>query len=182
MDSDRPLRDPWVAGGLLLLALLSVAAVALYRSAPESLAEARAESWVAVRPDAFGANLSRARQLLAEAERLASTGGDSAAVAADSLAATHAARARQSADGAGERGTASALWAKAMLAGAERLQRMGTGEGLHPDDNDLLRRALQRVESVITAGVGGPWHARALEMRSALERQLRTGPLEWLPR
>lgn len=182
MRDEAARRDPWVIGGLALLALLSLAAVALYRSAPQSLAEARTESWVAARPDAYGANLSRARALLAEADRLASAGRDSAAVAADSLAAVHAARARDAADSGEETAEASAVWAQAQLEGAERLRVAGTGTGLRPDDNDLLRRALARVEPVIAAGVGAPWRARALELQATLQRQLRTGPLEWLPR
>ena len=41
---DHRARDPWVIGGLLLLALLSVGAVMVYRSAPQTLAEARTGS------------------------------------------------------------------------------------------------------------------------------------------
>jgi hypothetical protein len=175
-------RDPWVVGGLALLALLSLASVALYLGAPQSLAEAGTASWIAARPDAYGSNLSRARALVAEAGRLASAGRDSAAVAADSAAAAHAVRARDLASDGEERAAAAAVWAQAQLEGAERLRRAGTGTGLHPDDNALLRRALARVEPVIAARVGEPWRSRATELQATIERQLRTGPLEWLPR
>lgn len=175
----REARDPWTLGGLVLLGLLTLLAVLLYRSAPQSAAEAGAESWLAARPNAVAPHLARARERLEYAAAQAAAGNDSAAVAADSVAAESAWRARELTTDAAQRAEATTLWADAMLASAEILRRGGTGAGLRPDDNDLLRRALARVERVLA--VTGAHRARAEALRDQLTRQLRTGPLEWLP-
>ena len=174
--------DPWVVGGLMLLALLSVGAILIYRSAPSSLAEARTESWFAARPNAFGANLARGRERLDRAYEEALAGNDSATITLDSVAAEHGWRAATLASDARQREEALALWAEATLHRAETLRVMGTGVGLRPDDNATLERALQLAIQVDSIGPRPTFRARADSLRVALERQLRLGPLEWLPR
>ena len=175
-------RDPWVIGGLFLLGLLTLAAILLYRSAPATLAEARTESWLAARPNAVGANLARARERLDAASREAAVANDSLAAAFDSVAAEHAWRAASLASDAGQRREALALWSEAMLHRAEMLRVMGTGAGFRADDDVILRRALDLVMRVDSISPFPAARARADSLRGEIERQLRVGPLEWLPR
>ena len=178
----REPRDPWVIGGLVLLVLLTLGAILVYRSAPRTLAEARTESWLAARPNAFGANLARGRERLERAYEEALAGNDSATLALDSVAAEHGWRAATLAADAPERDQALTLWAEATLHRAETLRVMGTGVGLRPDDNPTLERALQLAIQVDSLGPDPTFRARADSLRSVLERQLRLGPLEWIPR
>ena len=175
-------RDPWVIAGLLLLGALTLAAILLYRSAPATLAEARTESWLAARPNAVGANLARARERLDAASREAALANDSLAAAFDSVAAEHAWRAASLASEAGQRREALALWSEAMLHRAEMLRVMGTGAGFRADDDPTLRRALDLVVRVDSISPFPAARARADSLRAEIERQLRVGPLEWLPR
>ena len=175
-------RDPWVIAGLVLLGILSVAAILLYRSAPATLAEARTESWLAARPNAVGANLARARERLDAAAREAALANDSLAAAFDSVASEHAWRAASLASEAGQRREALALWSEAMLHRAEMLRVMGTGAGFRADDDPILRRALGLVVRVDSISPFPAARARADSLRVEIERQLRVGPLEWLPR
>lgn len=165
----------------MLLALLSVAAVLVYRAAPGTIAEARTESWLAARPNAVGANLARGRERLDRATREAAAGNDSVAAAIDSVAADHGWRAASLASNAEERQEALALWAAATLHRAEMLRIRGTGLGLRPDDDPTLRRALALVLQVDSVAPHPAASARADSLRQVLERQLRLGPLEWLP-
>ena len=182
MRTFAELRDPWAAGGLVLLTILTLLVLHLYRSAPQSVGAVGTETWLAARPNAVEPQLARARERLAFARARAAAGDDSAAVAADSAAAESAWRAREIATDAYQRTEATTLWAEAMLASAEILQGRGTGAGLRPDDNDLLRRSLARVDRVLAVAVPASLRQRAVAMRQELTRQLRTGPLEWLPR
>lgn len=175
-------RDPWVIAGLALLGVLTLAAILLYRSAPATLAEARTESWLAARPNAVGANLARARERLEAASREAAMANDSLAAAFDSVAAEHAWRAASLASDAGQRREALALWSEAMLHRAEMLRVMGTGVGFRPDDDAILRGALDLVVRVDSISPFPAARARADSLRGEIERQLRVGPLEWLPR
>lgn len=177
-----PRRDPWVLAGLALLAMLSIGAVLVYRSAPRSIAEARTESWLAAAPNAVRANLARGRERLERAAQEARAGNDSLAAAIDSVAAEHAWRAGSLASEPAEQREAVALWAEAMLHRAEVLRVMGTGVGLRPDDDPTLRRALALVLRVDSISPDPSTRARADSLRLTLERQLRLGPLEWLPR
>lgn len=180
MEPERR-RDPWVIGGLALLGALSLGGLLLYRSAPQSVAEVRSGTWVAARPNAHGAQLGRARERLAAAEREAASGNDSLALALDSAAAEHAWRARELAEAEDQRAEATGLWAEALLRRAELLRRAGTGKGLRRDDNQLLRHALALTERVLTVATAAPQRQRATTLRDALTRELRTGPMEWLP-
>jgi hypothetical protein len=186
MTEDRrlmtsPPRDPWVIGGVAALALLSLAAVLLYRSAPQSVGEVGTETWLAARPNAAAPHLARARQQLDAAAAHLAAGRDSAALAADSLAAEYAWRARELSGDPAEQAEAVALWGQGVLQWAEILQRQGTGAGLRPDDNDTLRRALQLSERGLSAPLPPALRTRAEQLRAELQRQLRPGPLEWLP-
>lgn len=177
-----PRFDPWTVAGLVLLALLTLGAIQLYRSAPRTLAEARTGSWVAAAPKAASANLARARERLDRALEAAAAGNDSAAVAFDSAAAEHAWTAAAAASDATMREEAEELWAAATLHRADRLRILGTGTGLSPDDNATLRRALDLVLRVDSLSSLPQARARADTLRATIERQLRPGPLEWLPR
>jgi hypothetical protein len=175
-------HDPVVVGGLLLLALLTVGAVLIYASAPRTLAEARTGSWIAARPNAAGAHLARGRERLERALQEASVGRDSTAAALDSVAAEHGWRAATLAANAADQREALALWAEATLHRAEMFRLMGTGIGLRPDDDPTLRRALALVMRVDSISPDRRIRLRADSMRLTIERELRPGPLEWLPR
>lgn len=181
MTERNDLRDPMLAGGLALLALLSILAMLLYRSAPATVEEARTRALSSVRPAAFGPQLSHARERLGAARMAADAGSDSAALAAYDEARQVAGAAWELAGDDRQITAATAVWAEATLESAEVLLRSGTGPALRPDDDELLREALRRVEEVIAAPVDPAVQERAVELRTRVERQLRPGPLEWLP-
>lgn len=166
----------------MLLGVLSLGAVLVYRSAPQSVAEVRTEGLLAARPNAYGPNMARARERLETARREATARGDSVAAELDSVAADHAWRAGEIASSPEERDAALRLWAEAMLERAQRLHRLGTGSGLRRDDNELLNRSLQLVQRVLSTAPPAEIQLRADSLRREVERQLRPGPLEWLPR
>lgn len=168
-------------GGLGLLLVLSLGVVQVYRSAPQSLAEASTRSLVAARPDAFTPNLRRAEERLQAAAAAREMGSDSAANAAYAMAAEHAWRARDAAPDEAAIAAATELWAEAMLQRAQLLQEAGTGRGLRRDDNAILRDALTLAEQVLTVPTGPETRERAEEVQAAITRQLRFGPLQWLP-
>lgn len=173
-------HDPWTVGGLLLLVLLSLGVVQLYRAAPQSVAEARDRTVLAARPDAFTPRLARAEAWLREAEA-AAPADDSLAVAAYGEAVAEAVRASEAADDEARRALARDVWARAVLGWADRLRVAGTGVGVRPDDEPTLRRALAMVEQVLASDPPPPTRERAAALRQRIERQLRVGPLEWLP-
>ncbi len=179
MRGIRDSVDPWVAGGVGLLLLLSAGVVALYRSAPQSAAEVRTGTLLAARPSAFGPHLARAEERLRTA---AAAPDDSAAIAALTEAAESAWRARELAADSSEVGRATTVWATALLDWADRLRAAGTGEGLRSDDDPLLRQALVLVERVRSIPLPPQLGQHAASLREEIERQLRLGPLEWLPR
>lgn len=171
-------HDPWVVAGLVALTALSAGVVGLYRSAPQSVEQVRTRTWLAARPDAYAPNLARARESLRRAE---STAVDSVAAAEYAAAAEHAWRARGLAATPQEAGDATGAWGEALLGWAERLRTAGTGTGLRSDENETLRQALALVNRVLAVQTPPPVRARAEALRDQLERQLRPGPLEWLP-
>lgn len=170
--------DPWTAAGLALLALLTVGTAALYRVAPQSVAQVRTRAWVAARPNAYEPRMSRARDRLQAAAEATS---DSAAASAFASAAENAWRARGVAEGEAEAEAATALWAQALLGWAERLREAGTGTGLRPDDEETLRQALSLVERVRSVPTPPAVTREAESLHDRIRRQLRVGPLEWLP-
>lgn len=174
-------EDPWSLGGLVLLALLTAAVFALYRSAPQTVEEARNRTLLAARPSAFAPRLAQAEERLRAGETAAGRGEDSVAVAAFEEAAQQAALAGELAQSEAEAVAATAVWGRAHLAWAEQLRLAGTGEGLRPDDRETLDQALELVERVLAASPAPEVRARAEGMRDQIRRQLRIGPLEWLP-
>lgn len=173
-------NDPWTLGGLVLLALLSVGVVQLYRSAPQSVAEARDRTVLAARPDAFSPRMARAEEWLRVAQA-AGPAEDSLAFSAYEAAVGEAVRASEAAGDEERRGRARELWARAVLGWADRLRVAGTGVGVRPDDDATLRRALRMVDQVLSSTPSDATARRAAALRARIERQLRVGPLEWLP-
>ena len=166
----------------MLLATLTLLVVLLYRSAPQSVSEASTESWLAARPNAVAPHLARARERLAYGSAQLAAGNDSTALAADSAAAESAWRARSLADDGTARTEATTLWGEAILAWAEILRRRGTGAGLRPDDDATLRRARALVDRALAVALPETLRQRATVLRAEIDRELRLGPLEWLPR
>jgi hypothetical protein len=175
------LKDPWTVAGLALLGVLTLLTLLLYRSAPQSVSEASTESWLAARPNAVAPHLARARERIAYASAQLAAGNDSTALAADSAAAESAWRARSLADDGAQRTEATTLWGEAILAWAEILRRQGTGAGLRPDDNETLRRARALVDRALAVALPEALRQRAIVLRAEIDRELRLGPLEWLP-
>lgn len=174
-------RDPWVAGGLGLLAVLTVAVVLLYRAAPQSVGEARSRSWVAVRPDAFGPRAARAEERLRAAQAAAEAGDTASALQAYATAADEARTAAEHASDDAERRIAAELWARAVLDRGALALRAADAPWWRRDDDALLHEALAQVRAVPGAPVSPDTRRRAEELALALERKLRPGPLEWLP-
>lgn len=181
MEQRNELRDPWVVGGLALLAILSIGAVLLYRSAPQSVEQARTSVWASVQSDGYAPQIARARERLRSARAAMEAERDSVALEAYDDAGRHAAAALKLADGDAQGRDAAALWAAASLESAELLLRIGTGQGLRPDDDEVLQQALERTQQVVAAPVDSAVQRQASELRERIERQLRPGPLEWLP-
>ena len=175
------LKDPLTLAGLALLGALTLLVLLLYRSAPQSVGEASTESWLAARPNAVAPHLARARERLAYGSAQLAAGNDSLALEADSVAAESAWRARTLAEDGERRAEATMLWGEAVLARAEILRRRGTGAGLRPDDDVALRRSLALVERALAVDLPATLRTRAEALRAEIDRQLRLGPLEWLP-
>lgn len=177
----EPARDPWVLGGLALLAVLTVGVVQLYRGAPQTLADAGTRGLIAVRPSSFGPRIARAEERLRAAQAAESVGQDSAAVAGFEGAAKQAQAAHGFAATSADSSAALAVWSRAMVARAQVLLRTGTGPWWRRDDDERLRDALASVQAVQRAPVAPPVRARADSLTAEIERRLRPGPLEWLP-
>lgn len=174
-------QDPWLIGGGALLVVLSVGVLALYRSAPQTLEQARNQTLLVARPDAHAPRLAAAEERLRVAETAAESGRDSLALAAFAEAAAFAEEANRLAEDEAGRRASTDLWARALLGSAERLQQAGTGTGLRPDDRLLLERALGLVERVLAASPSPDLIDTAETMRDEIRTQIRIGPLEWLP-
>ena len=177
----EPGRDPWVIGGLLLLAVLSIGAVQLYRSAPHTLADAGTRGLVAVRPSAFGPRIRRAEERFATAEAARATQQDSTAMVNFGAAAEQAWAARGFADSPTDSSTALNLWSRSVLARTELLLQAGTGPWWRRDDNERLQEALTSAQRVLAEASEPEIRQRAEALRRETERRLRPGPLEWLP-
>lgn len=175
-------RDPWVVGGVTLLFALTFVALQLYRNAPQTLADAGTRGLIAVRPSAFGPRLARAEERLATAQTAEATGQDSVAITGFEAAAEQAVAARGFAETPADSAAALGVWSRAMLARAGILLRTGVGPWWRRDDNQRLGDALASVQAVQAAPVAAPVRARADSLTTEIERRLRPGPLEWLPR
>lgn len=158
-----------------------MAALQLYRTAPQSVADARVRSLIVARPSNFTPRIERAEQQYAAARASVGAGNDSIAMAALADAAGQAWTARGFAEDDEDSRRATTLWGYAMLGRAALLQAAGTGSGLRRDDNELLRQALALVQQVVAQPVPPLVGERAQQMQDAIERKLRPRPLEWLP-
>ncbi|HEU0052037.1 MAG TPA: hypothetical protein VFQ39_02625 [Longimicrobium sp.] len=175
-------RDPWVRPGLALLFLLTVGAVLLYRAAPQSAAEVGGSALVAIAPDAFTPRVSRARERVWAALQARAAGDTAGAIARYAEAEEEAWSARERAADSAQTSVATELWANTTLDRAELMLAAGAAPWYRGDNDQLLREAqaaVARVQSVPTASVT---RQRAAALADRLARQLRTGPLEWLPR
>lgn len=180
--AERIGRDPWVVGGLILLLLASAGLVVLYRAGPQSVEQLRTSAWLSARPSSFEPHLARARSLADIAADSAAAGRDSSAVVGYAGAAAEAALAYELAADSAERSVAIEVWADATLTQARLYLDAGTGSGMRPDDNEMLEAALLLVNRVLGAPVERQALAEATTLRATIEQELRTGPLEWLPR
>ncbi|HEV2148299.1 MAG TPA: hypothetical protein VGR37_12920 [Longimicrobiaceae bacterium] len=182
MTNSPVLRDPWVGGGLALLALLTVGVLLLYRSAPQTVAEARTRTLVAVRPSAFEPRIARAEEReRAAAAALAS--GDTASAAREYTAAAEAAwSARELASDSVEAGVATELWGRMVLDRSALLLAAASSPWWRRDDDATLREALAATERVVAAPVSPAIRQRAEALATDLRTKLRPGPLEWIPR
>ena len=176
------LRDPWVRPGLALLAVLTVLAALLYRAAPQSAAEVGNSALVAVAPDAFTPHLSRARERLDAAQRAKAAGDTAGAVARLAEGEEEALAARQRASDSTQVRTATELWADVVLDRAELMLASGAGPWYRADNDQVLKEALAAVNRAQEAPLSPAAKARAAALDDKIRRQLRPGPLEWLPR
>ncbi len=182
LASDSGVRDPWVRPGLASLAVLTLLVVFLYRGAPQSAAEVRGSAWVTLSPDAFTPRISRARERVAAALRAGAAGDTAAALARYAEAAEEAWNARGRAASPEQTAMATELWAGTVLDHAELMLRAGNRPWYRGDDDQLLREALEAVRRVSAAPVSAAAKQRADALATQVERQLRPGPLEWIPR
>lgn len=175
------LRDPWVIPGLGLLAVLTILAILLYRAAPQSAAEVSAGALVAVAPDAFTPHLSRARERIAASQRARAAGDTAGAIARLAEGEEEALLARQLANDSTRVRTSTDLWANIVLDRAELMLTSGAGPWYRADNNAVLREALAAVQRARGVSLSPQTAARAAALEERINRQLRTGPLEWLP-
>ena len=174
-------RDPWVRPGLALLAAVTAGWLWLYAVSPQSAGELRDRTLVAVAPDAVTPPLARARERLSAAARALSAGDTAAALARYAEAESEAWSARALA-GASEAGAAAAeIWAGAVLDRAELLLASGARPWYRGDDATLLREARAAVQRVLDTPTGAETAQRARVLAQRIDRELRPGPLEWLP-
>ena len=176
------LRDPWVRPGLALLALLTVAVILLYRGAPQTAAEVGGRTWVAIAPDAYTPRVSRARERVQAATRAAAAGDTASAIARYAEAESEAWTARQNAGDSAQTAAATQLWATATLDRAELMLNAGAAPWYRGDNTQLLQEARGAVQRVVGVPLAPATRARAATVAARIERQLRPGPLEWIPR
>lgn len=176
------LREPWVRPGLFLLALATAAWVWLYGTAPQSAGELRDRTWVAVAPDAVTPPLARARERLSAAGRALASGDTAGALARYAEAEAEAWSARERAAGAPSGSAATEVWAGAVLDRAELLLVSGARPWYRGDNDTLLREARAAVGRVQSVPTTPATRSRADLLAERIQRELRPGPLEWLPR
>ena len=177
------LRDRGVVPGLVLLAAASLVLVYLYASRPQTVTEVRGRAWVALAPDAYTPRVSRARERVEAALEAAAAGDTAAAMARYAEAEEEALTARQHAgDDAGRAADALELWAGIALDRAALMLTAGNTPWYRGDDDQMLEDSRAVVERVRAAPVAPGTKQRADALAADVERQLRTGPLEWLPR
>ncbi len=177
------LRDPWVAPGLVLLVLMTGLVLFLYAGQPQTAAEVGGRAWVAIAPDAYTPRISRARERVSAALAAAAAGDTAAALA------RYAEAEEQALDARGNAGTDTArlaesteMWAGIALDRAGMMLASGASPWYRADDTQRLNDALAVVQRVRSAPVSAPMKARAEALMARIQRQLRPGPLEWIPR
>jgi len=175
-------RDPWVIGGLVLLGVMTVFAILLYRASPQSAREVGSAALVAVAPDAFTPRISRARERISAAQRARAAGDTAGALARYAEAEEEALTARQHTADTTQTRTATELWATTVLDRAELMLSAGARPWYRADNNQVLGEALAAVRRVQTVPLPAPTRTRAQQLAERIERQMRAGPLEWLPR
>jgi|SRR4051794_35287176 len=175
------LREPWVLPGLALLLVGTVFAVLLYRAAPQSAAEVGSSALVAVAPDAFTPHLSRARERVDAAQRARAAGDTAGAIARLAEGEEEALAARQRASDSTQVRTATDLWGNVVLDRAELMLASGAGPWYRTDNDQVLKEALTAVNRAQEAPLGPAARQRAAALDEKIRRQLRPGPLEWLP-
>jgi hypothetical protein len=180
---DRPSgpRDPWVLPGLALLAVLTVLVILLYAGQPQSAGEVGGRAWVALSPDAYTPRISRARERVKAGLDAAARGDTAAAIARYAEAEEEALTARERAGTPERTAEATELWAGIALDRAGLMLGAGATPWYRGDDNQMLGDAQAVVERVRTAPVSAPTKQRAEALAQRIERQLRPGPLEWVP-
>lgn len=177
----RGLRDPWVIPGLALLAALTVLAVVVYAGRPQSAGEVGGRAWVALSPDAYTPRISRARERAEAALDAAARGDTAAAIARYAEAEEEALSARERAGTPERTAEATEIWAGLALDRAGMMLAAGATPWYRGDDDQLLRDAAAVVQRVRAAPVGAATKQRAQALDERIRRQLRTGPLEWIP-
>lgn len=175
------LRDPWVLPGLALLVVLTVLVAALYASRPQTVAEVGGSAWVAISPDAYTPRISRARERVKAGQDAAAAGDTAAAIARYAEAEQEALSARERAGTPERAAEAAELWAGIALDRAGLMLGAGATPWYRGDDDQLLRDARVVVQQVRAAPVSAATKQRAAALDARIERQLRTGPLEWIP-
>lgn len=175
------IRDRWVLPGVALLAVLTVLAGVLYASRPQSVGEVGGSAWVAISPDAYTPRVSRARERVKAGQDAAAAGDTAAAIARYAEAEEEALSARERAGTPQRAAEALELWAGIALDRAGLMLGAGATPWYRGDDDQLLRDARAVVQQVEAAPVAAPTRQRAAQLQARIDRQLRAGPLEWLP-
>jgi hypothetical protein len=176
------LREPWVLPGLAALAVGTVFAALLYRAAPQSAGEVGSAALVAVAPDAFTPRVARARERISAAQRARAAGDTAGAIARYAEAEEEALTARQHTADTAQTRTATELWANIVLDRAELMLASGAGPWYRADNNAVLAEALAAVKRVQAVPLAPPIRARAQGLAERIDRRMRPGPLEWIPR
>jgi len=171
-----------VIGGLVLLGAMTVFAVLLYRASPQTAREVGSAALVAVAPDAFTPRISRARERVSAAQRARAAGDTAGALARYAEAEEEALTARQHTADTTQTRTATELWANTVLDRAELMLSAGARPWYRADNNQVLAEALVSVRRVQTVPLAPPTRARAQSLAEQVDRRMRPGPLEWIPR
>jgi hypothetical protein len=175
------IRDPWVRPGLALLVVLTVLVGILYANQPQTAAEVSGRAWVALSPDAYTPRISRARERVKAGQDAALAGDTAAAIARYAEAEEEALSARERAGTPERAAEAAEIWAGIALDRAGLMLAAGATPWYRGDNDQQLRDAKAVAERVRIAPVSAPTKQRARQLMQRIDRQLRTGPLEWIP-
>jgi len=162
--------------------VLTVAVALLYRGAPQTAAEVGGRTWVALAPDAYTPRVSRARERVQAALRATAAGDTASAIARYAEAEAEAWTARSNAADPTQTAAATEIWATATLDRAELMLNAGAAPWYRGDNTQLLQEALAAVRRVQTVPTSPTARQRAAQVVARVERKLRPGPLEWIPR